>query len=121
MSKLSKTLKLINKVRTQRVRRVRSVVSGTAERPRLSVQRSLKNFRAQLIDDENGKTLAAVTSEKMTDKLSGSEQAVKVGQMLAEEAKKIGIKSVVFDRRYYSYHGRVKAFADAAREGGLEF
>lgn len=120
MSKLSKTLKKISRVRNQRIRRVRSVVNGDASRPRLVVQRSLKHFRAQLIDDASGKTLVSVSSDGL-EKLSGSEQAVKVGQLLSEKAVAAGIKSVVFDRRYYSYHGRVKAFADAAREGGLQF
>jgi large subunit ribosomal protein L18 len=120
MSKISKKLKHVISIRLQRKRRVRSVVSGEAKRPRLVVQRSLRHFRAQLIDDTTGKTIASASSDGL-DKLSGTEQATKVGQVLAEAGKKAGISNVVFDRRYYRYHGRVKAFADAAREGGLQF
>lgn len=120
MGKLTKTLKQISRVRSQRKRRVRSVVTGDASRPRLVVQRSLRHFRAQLVDDATGKTVAAASSDGL-DKLSGLEQAAKVGQTLAEAAKQAGVSNVVFDRRYYQYHGRVKAFAEAAREGGLQF
>lgn len=121
MSKIAKTLKKLGAVRLQRRVRVRSVVHGTADRPRLVVQRSLRHFRAQLIDDVAGKTIASAASDGMKEKLTGREQAVKVGQLLAESAKKAGVSGVVFDRRHYRYHGRVQAFADAAREAGLQF
>ena len=121
MSKIAKTLKKLGVVRQQRRARVRSVISGTAERPRLVVQRSLRHFRAQLIDDVAGKTIAAAASDALKEKLTGREQAVKVAELLAETAKKAGVTSVVFDRRHYRYHGRVQAFADAARAAGLQF
>ncbi|MBU0671570.1 MAG: 50S ribosomal protein L18 [Candidatus Margulisbacteria bacterium] len=95
-------------------------IFGTKERPRLSVFRGLKNIHAQIIDDAAGKTLAAVTSLKM--KKGGNIAAAKqVGQQMAEKAKAVGITQVVFDRGAARYHGRVKALADAAREGGLIF
>lgn len=112
-----------NRQRRQRRRyRVRSKVSGTAQRPRLSVYRSNRGVFAQLIDDVDGKTLAAVNwTEPELKKLSGAEQAKKAGELLAERAKKAGVETCVFDRSGYRYHGRVKALADGAREGGLEF
>lgn len=104
-------------------RRVRGKLSGTPERPRLSVFRSNKQIYAQVIDDLNGVTLASASSitkdgGKVVTKL---EQAAKVGKMIAESAKKAGVKSVVFDRNGYLFHGRVKQLADSAREGGLKF
>lgn len=104
-------------------RRIRKVVSGTAERPRLAVFRSNKQIYAQLIDDVNGKTIAAAASFKdaAAQSLNGIEQAAFVGKKIAEKASAAGIKKVVFDRGGYLYHGRVKSLADAAREGGLEF
>lgn len=104
-------------------RRIRKVVSGTAERPRLSVFRSNKQIYAQIIDDVNGKTLAAASSLKdsSAQNLPGSEQAKLVGKKIAEKALAAGVKAVVFDRGGYLYHGRVKSLAEAAREGGLEF
>lgn len=102
-------------------RRIRKKISGTAERPRLSVYRSNKQIYGQLIDDVNGKTIAAFGSLKSDDKQNKTEQAKAVGKGIAEKAIAAGVKSVVFDRNGYLYHGRVKAFADAAREGGLEF
>ena len=100
--------------------RVRKNVNGTAERPRLSVFRSNKQIYAQVINDVNGTTVAAASSLGL-EKLPKIEQAQKVGALLAEKAKAAGITSVVFDRNGYLYHGRVKALADAAREGGLNF
>jgi large subunit ribosomal protein L18 len=108
--------------RLKRRRRVRARVNGTAERPRLSVYRSNKGVFAQLIDDTKGQTLAAVNwIEPDLRKLTASEQAKKAGELLAERAKKAGVKSCVFDRGGYQYHGRVKALAEGAREGGLAF
>lgn len=98
-------------------------ILGTAERPRLSTYRGLRNITAQLIDDTDGKTLAAATSvEKGLVKYGGNIAAAKaVGKLIAERALAKGIKQVVFDRGRSLYHGRVKALAEAAREGGLEF
>jgi large subunit ribosomal protein L18 len=108
--------------RLRRRRRVRARIVGTAERPRLSVYRSNKGVFAQLIDDAAGKTLAAVNwIEPDLRKLTATEQATKAGELLAERAKAAGIESCVFDRGGYQYHGRVKALADGAREGGLAF
>ncbi|HPJ51495.1 MAG TPA: 50S ribosomal protein L18 [Flavobacteriales bacterium] len=103
--------------------RVRRKVQGTPERPRLSVYRSNKGIYAQIIDDENGRTLASASSlkDKLANEVAKTEQARIVGQAIAEKAKAAGIASVVFDRNGYLYHGRVKALADAAREGGLQF
>ncbi|MFY9488561.1 MAG: 50S ribosomal protein L18 [Solirubrobacterales bacterium] len=106
--------------RVRRKRRVRSKISGTAERPRISVVRSNRGVSAQLIDDRAGHTIAAVNwTEAELRKLSGSEQATKAGELLAERAKKAGIESAVFDRNGFLYHGRVQAFAEGVREGGL--
>jgi large subunit ribosomal protein L18 len=108
--------------RLRRRKRVRSKISGTAERPRLSVFRSNRGVFAQLIDDRSGKTVAAVNwIEEDLRKLSPMEQATRVGTLLAERAKEAGVTSCVFDRGGYRYHGRVKALAEGAREGGLEF
>lgn len=107
--------------RRSRIRRsIRNRVTGTAERPRLSIFRSNKQIYAQLIDDVNGKTLASAGSA--ADKQDGPkvDQAKKVGQAIAERAKAAGVETVVFDRGGYLYHGRVKALADAAREAGLK-
>ncbi len=113
----------VREARLRRHRRVRGKVSGTAERPRLAVFRSNRGITAQLIDDASGKTLAAASwlAVKKSFKGNKSEQAAEVGKLLAEAAKKTGVESVVFDRAGYLYHGRVKALADAAREGGLRF
>ena len=100
--------------------RVRKNVNGTAERPRLSVFRSNKQIYAQVINDVNGTTLAAASSIGL-EAMPKIEQAQKVGALLADKAKAAGVESVVFDRNGYLYHGRVKALADAAREGGLNF
>jgi len=106
--------------RLRRRRRVRAKVSGTAERPRISVRRSNRGIFAQLVDDVSGKTLVAVqwTEPELKD-LSKAEQSTKAGELLAQRAKAAGIERAVFDRGGYQYHGRVKAFADGIREGGL--
>ena len=113
----------VRKARERRHQRVRGKVSGTAERPRLVVFRSNRGIEAQLVDDLEGKTLAAASwlNLKKTFKGSKSEQAAEVGKLLAANAKKANVDTVVFDRGGYLYHGRVKALADAAREGGLKF
>jgi large subunit ribosomal protein L18 len=108
--------------RLRRRRRVRARVVGTPERPRLSVYRSNRGVFAQLIDDGKGHTVAAVNwIEPELRKLSASEQAKRAGELLAERAKKAGVEACVFDRGGYQYHGRVKALAEGAREGGLVF
>ncbi len=108
--------------RLRRRRRVRARVTGTAERPRLSVYRSNRGVFAQLIDDGKGHTVAAVNwIEPELRKLSAGEQAKRAGELLAERAKTAGVESCVFDRGGYQYHGRVKALAEGAREGGLVF
>jgi large subunit ribosomal protein L18 len=106
--------------RLKRRRRVRAKVVGTAARPRISIFRSGRGIFAQLIDDEHGHTLAAVAhTEADLTGLKPLEQASKAGQLLAERAKAAGVERAVFDRGGYQYHGRVKAFAEGVREGGL--
>jgi large subunit ribosomal protein L18 len=113
----------------RRHRRVRAKISGTPERPRLAVHRSLQHIYAQVIDDVAGRTLAAASTnepafrEQATDKLKAGnvDGAHAVGQLIAQRAKEQGITTVVYDRGGYPYHGRVKAVADGAREGGLIF
>jgi len=108
--------------RLKRRRRVRAKVRGTAERPRISVFRSNRGIAAQLIDDDGGRTLAAAGwIEPDVRSLKPLEQAKRVGELLAERAKAAGVETVVFDRGGYQYHGRVKALAEGAREGGLNF
>jgi len=109
-------------IRLRRRRRVRAKVTGTAERPRIAVFRSNRGVSAQLIDDTAGRTLAAVnwTEGELRD-LPKMDQARRVGALLAERAKAAGVESVVFDRGGYQYHGRVRAVAEGAREGGLAF
>jgi large subunit ribosomal protein L18 len=108
--------------RLKRRRRVRAKVQGTAQRPRISVFRSNRGVSAQLIDDDAARTLAAVNwTEEELRSLGRMEQATRVGTLLAERAKAAGIESAVFDRGGYQYHGRVKAVAEGAREGGLKF
>jgi large subunit ribosomal protein L18 len=108
--------------RLRRRRRVRAKVQGTAERPRISVFRSNRGINAQLIDDERGHTIAAVNwIESDLRGLNAADQARRVGELLAERAKAAGIEQAVFDRGGYRYHGRVKALAEGAREGGLAF
>ena len=115
-----------SKARVRRHIRVRRKVAGTPERPRLNVFRSLSYIYAQVIDDESGNTLVSASSidKELRSKMKGlnkTEQANLVGKSLADRAKEIGIQTVVFDRSGYRYIGRVKALADGAREGGLEF
>ena len=112
-----------NVARVARHKRVRKNISGTAERPRLDVYRSSKNIYAQIIDDVEGKTLVSASSLEAGFEGAGSnkEAAKKVGLMVAEKALAKGIKTVVFDRGGYVYHGRVQELAEGAREGGLEF
>ncbi len=106
--------------RRRRHRRVRGKVAGTAERPRLAVFRSNRGIEAQLIDDDAGRTVAAASWLHLGDQKGGKgEQAEAVGKLLAERAKAAGVESAVFDRAGYLYHGRVKALAEGAREGGL--
>ena len=115
-----------NEARLRRHRRVRKKIFGTPERPRLNVFRSSSEIYVQLIDDFRGYTLASASSidaalRPEMEGLTNIEQARKVGQAIAERAKEVGIDQVVFDRGGYKYIGRVKALAEAAREGGLEF
>ena len=108
--------------RLRRRRRVRARVSGTAERPRLSVYRSNRGIFAQLIDDDAGRTLAAVSwTEKDLRELGTADQAKRAGELLAERAAKAGVEACVFDRGGYRYHGRIRALAEGAREKGLQF
>lgn len=121
---MSKSTRAVARVR--RHIRVRKKVSGSADRPRLNVYRSLEHIYAQVIDDESGMTIAsastldkAIAADSLS--LTKTEQAKAVGKVVAERAKAKGIATVVFDRGGYPYHGRVKALADASREGGLVF
>ena len=107
--------------RVRRHRRVRGKVAGTAERPRLVVFRSNRGISAQLVDDGTGRTLASASWKAVSASGSKTEQASGVGKALAESAKKAGIEACVFDRAGYLFHGRVKALAEGAREGGLQF
>jgi large subunit ribosomal protein L18 len=114
--------------RLRRHRRVRGKVNGTGERPRLVVYRSLNHVEGQLVDDIEGKTLAGLSTvaptlreRKAAEGLSKTDLSRAAGKALAEKARELGITKVVFDRGGYLYHGRVKAFAEGAREGGLEF
>jgi large subunit ribosomal protein L18 len=113
----------VREARQRRHRRIRGKVAGTAERPRLVVSRSNKGISAQLVDDAVGRTLAAVSwlGLKKSFKGTKTEQAAEVGKLVAARAKAAGIETIVFDRGGYLYHGRVKALADGAREGGLRF
>jgi large subunit ribosomal protein L18 len=108
--------------RLRRRRRVRAKVAGTAERPRLSVFRSNRGIRAQLIDDVSGHTLAAVNwTEDELKAMGRMDQAKRAGELIAERAKAAGVETCVFDRGGYRYHGKVRALAEGAREGGLRF
>lgn len=111
--------------RLRRQRRVRKKIHGTADRPRLAVFRSNKHLSAQLIDDDAGRTIAAASSLEAEMRKAGSgstvEAAARVGKAVAQRAKQIGIKKVVYDRGGFLYHGRIAAAAQAAREEGLEF
>lgn len=112
-----------NDARWRRHRRVRRRISGSAERPRLAVFRSNRYIYAQVIDDVEGRTLAAASSQESDLRSHGlnADTAAKVGTLIANRAKDAGVSTVVFDRGGYKFHGRVKALADAAREEGLEF
>jgi large subunit ribosomal protein L18 len=107
--------------RTRIKAHIRHKVTGTAQKPRLTVFRSNTQIYAQLVDDVNGKTLASASSLGLKDKVTKIEQAAKVGALVAKVAQEAGITEVVFDRNGYLYHGRVKQLADAAREAGLKF
>jgi large subunit ribosomal protein L18 len=113
----------VSESRARRHRRVRGKVVGTVERPRLAVYRSNRGNEAQLVDDETGRTLASASWLGLGKSFKGDKtaQATEVGKLLAANAKNAGIEAVVFDRAGYLYHGRVKALADGAREGGLQF
>ncbi len=113
----------VREARRRRHRRVRGKVAGTGERPRLVVTRSNRGIVAQLIDDTNGRTLASASWLQVPKSFKGNKaaQAAEVGKLLAQNAKAAKIGNVIFDRGGYLYHGRVKALADAAREGGLKF
>jgi large subunit ribosomal protein L18 len=113
----------VRQARERRHRRVRGKLFGTAERPRLVVFRSNRGIEAQLVDDLEGKTIAAASWLQLKKGFKGSktEQAAEVGKLLAQNAKQANVETVVFDRGGYLYHGRVKALAEAAREGGLKF
>jgi large subunit ribosomal protein L18 len=111
-----------NEIRQRIHNRIRQKLSGTAERPRLNVFRSLNHIYAQVVDDQNGITLAAASTLALKVKTGGNVAAAKeIGKAIAEKAAEKGIKKVVFDRGGFLYHGRIKALADAAREAGLEF
>jgi large subunit ribosomal protein L18 len=117
------TVATSRQLRERRHRRIRGKVAGTAERPRLAVFRSNLGVSAQLVDDQSGRTLAAASWQQLRKSAKGtkSDQAKEVGKLLAANAKKAGLRACVFDRGGYLYHGRVKALAEGAREGGLEF
>jgi large subunit ribosomal protein L18 len=128
MAKMGNTKNSRRVQRAKRHRRIRKKIQGTADRPRLVVFRSLKNIEAQLVDDDAARTLLGISTK--TEELRGFEAesrqprvelAFEAGKLFAEKAKAAGVESVVFDRGGYKYHGRVKAFADGARKGGLEF
>ncbi|HUA91051.1 MAG TPA: 50S ribosomal protein L18 [Terracidiphilus sp.] len=111
-----------NEIRKRIHTRIREKLSGTTERPRLNVYRSLNHIYAQVIDDQKGETLASASTLQLKLKTGGNVAAAKeIGKAVAEKAVAQGIKQVVFDRGGYLYHGRIKALADAAREAGLEF
>ena len=116
------TVQTKQQARLRRRRRVRAKIRGSAERPRLSVFRSNRGLQAQLVDDDAGRTVAAVnwTEADLRD-LKPMDQAKRAGELLAERAKGAGVETVVFDRGGYLYHGRVRALAEAAREAGLRF
>ena len=128
MAKMGNTRKSRQVQRARRHRRIRKKIQGTAERPRLVVFRSIKNIEGQIIDDDSSRTFVGVST--LTEELKGFETksqmpkvevAFEAGKLLADRAKAAGIEVVVFDRAGYKYHGRVKAFAEGARKGGLEF
>lgn len=116
-------MKTINKkeLRIKRRRRVRAKVSGTSDRPRLSIFMSSTAVYAQIIDDVNGKTLVAANTKEIKGAKSNIVGAMEIGKLIAKKAKEAKIEKIVFDRSGYNYHGKAKALADGAREGGLEF
>ncbi len=111
----------VSEKRLRRHKKIRTRISGTSQRPRLCVFKSNTHIYGQLIDDETGKTLFSADDSKSAKKLSKIKSAFNVGKIIAEKAVKNKISSAVFDRAGYKYHGRVKALADGAREGGLKF
>jgi len=113
----------VREARQRRQRRVRGTIAGTAERPRLAVFRSNHGIYAQLVDDQRAQTLASASWQQLPKGAKGkkTEQAKEVGKLLATRAKDAGVETCVFDRAGYLYHGRVKALAEGAREGGLQF
>jgi large subunit ribosomal protein L18 len=128
MAKIGNVRKSRSVQRSKRHRRIRKKLRGTAERPRLVVFRSLRNIEGQLVDDDSSRTLVGIST--LAEELKGFkskgqmprvEMAFEAGKLLADKAKKAGVEKVIFDRAGYKYHGRVKAFADGARKGGLEF
>ena len=128
MAKIANLKKSRRVQRAKRHRRIRKKIAGTAERPRLVVFRSLKNIEAQLVDDDAARTIVGFSTlaQEMKDFKTESrnprvETAKEAGKLLAKKAKEAGVERVIFDRGGYRYHGRVKAFAEGAREGGLEF
>ena len=128
MAKMGNTRKSRRVQRAKRHRRIRKKIQGTAERPRLVVFRSLKNIEGQIVDDDSSRTLVGVSTLaeelkgfKGESRMPNVEMAFEAGKLLADKAKAVGVGTVIFDRAGYKYHGRVKAFADGARKGGLEF
>ena len=128
MAKTGNTRKSRRIQRAKRHRRIRKKIQGTAERPRLVVFRSLRNIEGQLVDDDSSRTLVGVSTLaeslrgfKCESRMPKVEVAFEAGKLLAEKAKAAGVGEIVFDRGGYRYHGRVKAFAEGARKGGLEF
>lgn len=113
--------KRLHATQARRRNRVRARVSGTADRPRLTLFRSLRHLSSQIINDREGKTLVSATDHEAKAKGTGIERATETGTLIAKKALAKDIRSVVFDRRGYKYHGQVKAFAEAARKGGLQF
>ena len=118
---MSTRLDLIRANQRQRTLRTRSKLKGTATRPRLSVHISHRHYRVQVIDDQAGKTLVSVSTLKSKKKSNASQQAQAMGKSIAQKCTQANIKKVVFDRGRRAYHGRLKALAEAARQGGLEF
>ena len=128
MAKMGNLRKSRRRLRARRRARIRKKISGTAERPRLVVFRSLRNIEGQVVDDDGSRTLVGLSTLaeelrgfKAESRNPGVEKAREAGKLLAKKAKEAGVERVVFDRGGYKYHGRVKAFAEGAREGGLEF
>lgn len=115
-------IKSRNKLRLERKKRIRAKIFGTAKKPRLSVFKSLKRIYAQVINDERGKTLVAASLKEISakSKKNNTKNAEEVGKIIAQKCAKIKISEVIFDRSGYKYHGKIKALADGAREGGLK-